>query len=67
MGLLDDAKDKASGLQDQVGDDKLQQGVEQGGDFVDDKTGGKYADKVDQGQDAARERLGGDEDADAAQ
>lgn len=54
MGLLDDAKAKAEellhGNKDKAGD-----AVDKGGDFVDGKTDGKYADKVDQGQDAAKD------------
>ncbi|MDO5676637.1 MAG: antitoxin [Propionibacteriaceae bacterium] len=51
------------GLFDKIGDlakqheDKIEQGIEQAGDFVDEKTGGKYADKVDQAQDLANEQL----------
>jgi hypothetical protein len=38
--------------------DKAEGGVDRGGDFVDDKTGDKYADHVDKGQDAAKDALG---------
>ena len=55
MGLMDNAKDALGN-----NPDKVSQGVEKGGDFVDDKTGGKYADKVDQGQEFAKERFGGE-------
>ena len=37
--------------------DKVDTGIESSGDAVDDRTGGKYADRVDQGQDAARDYL----------
>ena len=37
--------------------DKAKQGVDKAGDMIDDKTGGKYADKVDKGQDAAHDAL----------
>jgi hypothetical protein len=33
------------------------QGVDKAGDIADSKTGGKYADKVDKGQDAAKDAL----------
>lgn len=55
MGIFDKAKDALSDHPEQV--DK---GVDKLGDLADQKTGGKYADKVDQGQDAVRDRLGHD-------
>jgi hypothetical protein len=57
MGLFDSAKDKISDL---AGDnqDKIADGVDQAGDAVDDKTGGKFSDQVDTGQDAAKGKLG---------
>jgi hypothetical protein len=33
---------------------RAEQGVDKAGDVIDDKTGGKYADRVDQGQDRAK-------------
>lgn len=57
MGLMDNMKDKASELAGQHGD-KADGAVDQAGDFVDEKTDGKYADKVDQGQQAAKDRFG---------
>lgn len=46
MGILD-------GLGEQIAkhEDKIDGAVEQGGDFVDSKTDGKYAEHVDKGQD----------------
>lgn len=58
MGFMDKAKDLAGQHAD-----KIDQGIEQGGDLVDDKTGGKYADQVDKAQDFANEqadKLGGE-------
>jgi hypothetical protein len=52
MGLLD----KIKGLLSQNAD-KVDQAIDKAGDFVDDKTGGKYADTVDKVQDAAKEAL----------
>jgi len=52
MGIFDKAKDALSGHGDQV--DK---GIDKIGDLIDEKTGGKYADKVDQGQDLAGDKL----------
>ncbi|GAC68259.1 antitoxin [Gordonia soli] len=34
--------------------------IEKGGDAIDKATGGKYADKVDKAQDAARKAVGAD-------
>jgi len=35
--------------------DAVKDGVDKAGDFVDDKTGGKYAEHVDKGQEAAKD------------
>ena len=55
-GLADKAKDLAGGHQD-----KVNEGIDKAGDAVDDKTGNKFEGQVDQGQDAVRDRLGGNE------
>lgn len=39
--------------------DKVDQGIDKAGDAVDDRTGGKHAEQVDKGQDAARNKFGG--------
>ncbi|MET4095850.1 antitoxin [Arthrobacter sp. UYCu712] len=46
MGLLDDLKGKAQKV---IGGNEqaIKNGIEKAGDFVDTKTGGKYADKID--------------------
>jgi hypothetical protein len=46
VGLLDDLKGKA---QQVIGgnEDAIKNGIEKAGDFVDSKTGGKHADKID--------------------
>lgn len=54
MGIFDKAKDLGG-----QHSDKVEQGVEQGGDVVDEKTDGKYADQVDQGQEQATEFITG--------
>jgi hypothetical protein len=59
MGIFDKAKDALSDHPEQVG-----QGIDKLGDLADEKTGGKYADKVDQGQDFAKDRLRNDPAAD---
>jgi antitoxin protein of toxin-antitoxin system len=48
MGKLDDMKDKAGDLASEHGD-KVKEGMEKAGDFVDEKTGGKHSDKIDKG------------------
>ena len=53
MGLLDAAKKFID-----EHDDQVDQAIEKAGDLVDDKTGGKYADKVDKVQDVAEEKTG---------
>ncbi|WP_420814007.1 antitoxin [Kribbella albertanoniae] len=37
--------------------DKVAAGLDKAGDFVDEKTAGKYGDKIDQGVDAAKDQL----------
>ena len=49
MGFLDDAKDKLTDAVDKAGD-KIGDGLDKAGDVVDDKTGGKYDDKIDDGR-----------------
>ena len=46
MGLLDDLKGKAQQI---IGGNEqaIKDGIEKAGDFVDSKTGGKHADKID--------------------
>ncbi|MGO4662805.1 antitoxin [Terrabacter sp. 2TAF16] len=58
MGVFDNMKDRASELVDQHGD-QVGDGVDKAGDLVDEKTGGQYADKVDQGQDGLKNALDG--------
>lgn len=52
MGLLDDLKGKAQGLID-GNEEAIKEGIDKAGDFVDDKTGGKFAEQVDAVQGAA--------------
>ena len=57
MGFMDKAEDMAG-----KHDEKVDQGVEQGGDYVDDKTGGEHSEQVDKAQVFAHDRadqLGG--------
>ena len=52
MGIFDKAKDALSEHSEQVA-----AAVDKAGDFVDDKTEGKYAEQVDKGQDMAKDKL----------
>ena len=52
MGIFDRAKDALSGHSEQVA-----AAIDKAGDFVDEKTEGKYAEQVDKGQDTARDKL----------
>ncbi|SHI35274.1 MT0933-like antitoxin protein [Tessaracoccus bendigoensis DSM 12906] len=52
MGILDNLGDLAK-----EHEDKIEAGIEQAGDLVDEKTGDKFADQVDQVQDLAKEQL----------
>ena len=59
MGLMD----KIKGFFGQH-DEKVEGAIDNAGDFVDDKTGGKYADHVDKAQDTANDtfdKLSGEE------
>lgn len=40
-------------------DAQVDQGLEKAGDAVDQRAGGSYGDKIDQGVDVAQERTGG--------
>lgn len=51
-GLLGKGKQVAAENSEKIGD-----AVDKAGDFVDDKTGGKYADKVDKVQEAAKKAI----------
>ncbi|HAP91438.1 MAG TPA: hypothetical protein DIT15_02540 [Arthrobacter bacterium] len=46
MGLIGDLKSKAQGLI-HGNEQAIKDGIEKAGDFVDSKTGGKFADQVD--------------------
>lgn len=53
MGFLDDAKKFID-----EHDEQVDQAIEQAGDLVDDKTGGKFAGQVDRAQDLAEQKTG---------
>ncbi|RZU16156.1 antitoxin protein of toxin-antitoxin system [Kribbella rubisoli] len=56
MGMFDNMKDKAADLVNEHGE-QVGEGLDKAGDFVDEKTGGKYGDKIDQGTDLAKDQL----------
>ena len=56
MSFLDKAKARLTDAVDQHGD-KIAQGIDKAGDMVNDKTGGKHADKIDQATGKARDAL----------
>jgi hypothetical protein len=55
VGLFDKAKKLA-----EEHADKVEQAIDKVADVVDDKTGGKYADKIDKGAEAAKGFIGDD-------
>ena len=56
MGFLDDAKKKLEDAVDKHGD-KIGQGLDKAAGFVDEKTGGKYHDKIEGGAGKAKDAL----------
>lgn len=52
MGLFDKAGDLAK-----EHEDKIEAGIDKVGDIIDEKTGGKYSEQVDQAQKTANEQL----------
>jgi uncharacterized protein YjbJ (UPF0337 family) len=70
-GFLDKAKDFAKGLSGKakttVGEnqEKIDGGIDKAAGFVDDKTKGKYTEKIEKAQDAAHravDKIGGDDE-----
>lgn len=53
MGIFDKAKDALQGHED-----KVDQGIERGGDLVDERTGGQHSEHVDRAQEMATEHFG---------
>ena len=59
---MSDFMDKAKDFADEH-DKQVDQGIEKGGDMVDQRTGGKYDEQIDKGVDMAQQRTGeGDTD-----
>ncbi len=59
MGIADQFKGAMNKVKDVAGEnaEKIEGAVDKAGDFIDDKTGGKYADKVESVQDAVKKNL----------
>lgn len=57
MGLFDDLKGKAQDLI-HGNEQAIKDGIEKAGDFIDEKTGGKFADQVDAVQSGASDFVG---------
>lgn len=55
MSMMDKLKGMLKGHED-----KASQGIDKAGDFVDQKTQGKYSGHVDTAQDKLKQQLGGD-------
>ncbi|AJW40516.1 antitoxin [Rhodococcus sp. 15-725-2-2b] len=51
-GIVDKGKDLAA-----ENSDKIDDVVEKAGDFIDNKTGGKYSDQIDKVQEAAKKAI----------
>jgi MT0933-like antitoxin protein len=56
MGIFDKFKDEAEKAVDEHGA-QISEGVDKAAGMVDDKTGGRYTDKIDKGADAAKTGL----------
>ena len=61
MGLFKKAKDAAAEHGDKIAD-----GVDKATDMIDDKTGGKFSDKLEKVDDLAEKHLGGDDTPESA-
>jgi hypothetical protein len=58
MGMFDNIRDTTQDLVDSQGE-KVGEGLDRAGDLIDDKTGGRYADQIDQGAERAKDALDG--------
>lgn len=61
MGLFDEIKDKAEELAKEH-PDQVNEGLDKAGEFLNEKTGNKFGDQIEQGENFAREQLGSDGD-----
>ena len=60
MGLMDEAKELADKAKELASghEDQAKAALDKAGDLIDDKTGDKYQDQVDKGQELIGEQLG---------
>lgn len=58
--IAETAKDVTEKIKSAVGEheEQIEAAIDQVGDFIDGKTGGKFADKVDQAQDFLKDNIG---------
>ncbi|MET9700385.1 antitoxin [Streptomyces sp. NPDC006529] len=56
MSVMDKLKQMLKGHEDQAG-----KGIDKAGDFVDEKSQGKYSSQVDTAQEKLKQQLGGDQ------
>ena len=63
MGLMDEAKELAEKAKDlaEGHEDQAKAALEKAGDLIDEKTGDKYQDQVDKGQELIEDKLGLDD------
>jgi hypothetical protein len=63
MGLMDDAKELAEKAKDLASghEDQAKAALDKAADLIDDKTGDKYKDQIDKGQEFVGEKLGLDD------
>ena len=57
MGISDSINNAAGKAKDAVSGGRGDEAAEKAGDKIDERTGSKYADKVDKGQDAAKDAI----------
>ncbi len=57
MGLFDKFKKKTSKLADEHGD-QAEGAIDKAAEFIDDKTGGKHTEKIEDGAEKAKDFLG---------
>ncbi|MEV5986590.1 antitoxin [Streptomyces sp. NPDC052051] len=57
MSVMDKLRHLLSGHEDQES-----KGIDQGGDYIDDRTQGRYSDQIDQGEQTAQDRMRSQQD-----
>ncbi len=56
MGIFDEIKEKLTGAVDNSGE-KVGEGLDKAGDFVDEKTGGQHSEQIDSGVEKVKDGL----------